>query len=48
VWLVRRLIDGTPEPTDDDEILAAGGFRQVAEQNFPGTKTDLVLQRWER
>jgi mannosyltransferase len=48
VWLVRRLIDGVPEPTDDDEILDAGGFRQIAEQEFPGTKTDLVLQRWER
>ena len=24
VWLVRRLIDGVPEPTDDDEILARG------------------------
>jgi mannosyltransferase len=48
VWLVRRLGDGVPEPTDDDAILAAGGFRQVAEHEFPGTKTDLVLQRWER
>jgi mannosyltransferase len=48
VWLVRRLMDGAPEPTDDDEILAAGGFRQVAQTAFPGTKTDLVLQRWER
>jgi hypothetical protein len=48
VWLVRRLMDGVPEPTDDDEILAAGGFRQVAEDSFPGGKTDLVLQRWER
>ena len=48
VWLVRRLIDGVPEPTDDDEILAAGGFRQVDERGFPGSKTDLVLQRWER
>ena len=24
VWLVRRLIDGVPEPTDDDEILRRG------------------------
>jgi mannosyltransferase len=47
VWLVRRLMDGVPEPTDDDEILAAGGFRQVGEDAFPGSKTDLVLQRWE-
>jgi hypothetical protein len=48
VWLVRRLIDGVPEPTDDDEILADGGLRQVAEFDFPGGKTDLVLQRWAR
>jgi hypothetical protein len=48
VWLVRRLIDRVPEPTDDDEILAAGGFRQVSEDEFRGSKTVLVLQRWER
>jgi mannosyltransferase len=48
VWLVRRLIDGMPEPTDDDEILAASGFRQVTEDEFRGSKTVLVLQRWER
>jgi mannosyltransferase len=48
VWLVRRLIDGVPEPTDDDAILAAAGFRRMAEQQFPASKTDLVLQRWER
>jgi mannosyltransferase len=48
VWLVRRLMEGEPEPTDDDEILAGGGFRQVSELPFPGSKTDLVLQRWER
>jgi hypothetical protein len=48
VWLVRRLIDGAPVPTDDDEILVAGGLRQVDERLFRGSKTDLVLQRWER
>jgi len=48
VWLVRRIMDGAPEPTDDDEILADGGLRQVDERAFPGAKTDLVLQRWER
>ncbi len=48
VWLVRRLIDGVPEPTDDDEILADGGFGLVEEFDLPGSKTDLVLQRWER
>ncbi len=47
VWLVRRLIDGAPEPTDDDEILAEAGLRLVEEQGFRGTQTRLVLQRWE-
>ncbi|NEK84728.1 hypothetical protein GCU60_02975 [Blastococcus saxobsidens] len=48
LWLVRRVIDGRSSPTDDDEILAEGGFRQVAEHFFGGDKTDLVLQRWVR
>lgn len=47
VWLVRRLIDGVPEPTDDDEILEQAGLRLVEEQEFRGTQTRLVLQRWE-
>jgi len=47
VWLVRRLIDGVPEPTDDDEILLDAGLRLVDEQAFGGTQTRLVLQRWE-
>lgn len=47
VWLVRRLIDGVPEPTDDDEILLDAGLRLVDEQAFRGTQTRLVLQRWE-
>ncbi|MGY1755043.1 ArnT family glycosyltransferase [Blastococcus sp. SYSU D01042] len=47
VWLVRRLMDGVPEPTDDDEILQEAGLRLVDEQAFPGTQTRLVLQRWE-
>lgn len=47
VWLVRRLIDGVPEPTDDDEILRAAGLRLGDEQDFRGTQTRLVLQRWE-
>ncbi|WP_222270259.1 glycosyltransferase family 39 protein [Modestobacter marinus] len=48
VWLVRRLIDWEPEPTDDDAVLAAAGFRQVDQVTLPGSKTVLVLQRWER
>ena len=48
VWLVRRLIDGVPEPTDDDEILRDGrpahGRRR---RRLPRDETRLVLQRWE-
>ncbi|MGY1619708.1 hypothetical protein ACI797_23450 [Geodermatophilus sp. SYSU D00691] len=48
VWVVRRLIDGEPEPTDDDEILVGAGLRLVDERSFPGSKTDLVVQLWLR
>lgn len=48
VWLVRRLFDGAPEPTDDDEILRGAGYRMVEQVDFPASKTDLVVQVWER
>ncbi|MGY1634007.1 hypothetical protein ACI784_20075 [Geodermatophilus sp. SYSU D01186] len=48
VWLVRRIIDGAPVPTDDDEILASAGLRMTDERSFPAGKTDLVVQLWER
>jgi mannosyltransferase len=48
VWLVRRLIDGVPEPTDDDEILRDAGLSQTDEWALPASKTDLVLQLWTR
>jgi hypothetical protein len=48
VWLVRRLLDGVPEPTDDDAILRASGLRLVRQEEFPATKTHLVLQLWRR
>ena len=48
VWLVRRLFDGAPEPTDDDAILRDGGLRMTRQYDFPATKTDLVVQLWER
>ncbi|TQN42219.1 dolichyl-phosphate-mannose-protein mannosyltransferase [Blastococcus colisei] len=48
VWLVRRLIDGVPEPTDDDEIMREAGLRMTDVHNFSASKTDLVLQLWER
>jgi hypothetical protein len=48
VWLVRRLFDGLPEPSDDDEILTDAGLRMTDERGFDGSKTDMVLQLWER
>jgi hypothetical protein len=48
VWLVRRIIDGVPEPTDDDGILRDAGLTQADEWELPATKTDLVLQLWTR
>ena len=48
VWLLRRIMDGAPEPTDDDEILLGAGLTMTREIRFPGGKTDFVLQLWER
>jgi mannosyltransferase len=48
VWLVRRLVDGDPVPTDDDGVLEDAGLSMTAEYAFPATKTDLVVQLWER
>ena len=48
VWVVRRLLRGEPEPTDDDELLEAAGLSMVRQEDFPASKTDLVLQLWER
>ena len=47
VWVVRRLLGGVPEPTDDDAILEAAGLRLVRQEEFPASKTHLVLQLWE-
>jgi mannosyltransferase len=48
VWVVRRLLGGEPEPTDDDAILREAGLRLVQQEEFPASKTHLVLQLWER
>ncbi|CAA9222626.1 MAG: hypothetical protein AVDCRST_MAG52-543 [uncultured Blastococcus sp.] len=48
VWLVRRIVDGVPAPTDDDAILRSAGLRVTDERDFPGSRTHLVLQLWER
>ncbi|MGY1737987.1 hypothetical protein [Geodermatophilus sp. SYSU D00684] len=48
VWLVRRLIDGEPVPTDDDAVLIDAGLSLTRTEEFPGAKTDLVVQLWER
>ena len=48
VWLLRRIMDGAPEPTDDDEILRNAGLGMTREIELPGDKTDFVIQLWER
>jgi hypothetical protein len=48
VWLVRRLLDGEPEPTDDDGILRDAGLHLSRQYDFPATKTELILQLWTR
>jgi len=48
VWLVRRLIFGVPEGTDDDALLTAAGLRPQRQWAFPASKTDLVLELWTR
>jgi mannosyltransferase len=48
VWLVRRLFDGEPEPTDDDGILRDAGLHLARQEDFPASKTDLILQLWTR
>jgi mannosyltransferase len=48
VWVVRRLLGGEPEPTDDDAILREAGLRLVQQEEFPASKTHFVLQLWER
>jgi mannosyltransferase len=48
VWLVRRVIDGDPVPTDDDGILLDAGLRIAREHEFVGSKTRLVVQLWTR
>jgi hypothetical protein len=48
VWLVRRIVDGEPTPTDDDAILREAGLHLVDDVAFPAEKTYLVIQVWER
>ncbi|MGY1718674.1 hypothetical protein ACI8AG_06485 [Blastococcus sp. SYSU DS0552] len=48
VWLVRRLLGGLPEPTDDDAVLQEAGMRMSRQYDFPAEKTDLVVQLWVR
>ncbi|TKJ28382.1 glycosyltransferase family 39 protein [Blastococcus sp. CCUG 61487] len=48
VWLVRRIMDGAPEGSDDDEILTGAGLRVVRTHEFPATKSPLIVQVWER
>jgi hypothetical protein len=48
VWLVRRLLGDAPEATDDDGILRDAGLTMTRDYAFPASKTQLVVQLWER
>ncbi|WP_244522342.1 glycosyltransferase family 39 protein [Geodermatophilus africanus] len=48
VWLVRRAIRGEVVSTDDDDLLLDAGLRVVDEHAFDASKTDLLVQLWER
>jgi mannosyltransferase len=48
VWLVRRVIRGEVVSTDDDDLLLGAGLRVVVEYAFDASKTDLLVQLWER
>ncbi len=48
VWLVRRLIDGRPVPTDDDAVLTGAGLSLTRTWDLPASKTDLLVQLWTR
>jgi mannosyltransferase len=48
VWLLRFTTPAGLPVSDDDEQLARRGLRVVQSRVFPGSNTDLVVQRWER
>jgi mannosyltransferase len=48
VWLVRRVVRGEVVSTDDDEILRDAGLRVVDEYAFDASKTNLLVQVWQR
>ena len=48
VWVVRREYRGEFWDTDDDDVLLAAGLSPVRSWEFPGSKTDLVVQLWTR
>lgn len=48
VWLVRRVIRGEVVSTDDDDVLLGAGLRVVDEYAFDASRTDLLVQLWER
>ncbi len=48
VWLVRRLVDGEPVPTDDDAVLTGAGLSLTRTWDLPAVKTDLVVELWTR
>ena len=48
VWLLRFTTPAGLPVSDDDAQLAQRGLEVVQSRVFPGSNTDLVVQRWER
>jgi mannosyltransferase len=48
VWLVRNADGERLQPSDDDTVLLGRGMSVAEQVFFPGSRTGLALQRWER
>lgn len=48
VWLLRQADGQRVRPSDDDDVLEGFGLRLAGVWGFPGSSSDLVLQRWSR
>jgi mannosyltransferase len=48
VWLVRNADGQQVRPSDDDALLVRYGLRLVEQTVFPGSRTGVAVQRWER
>ena len=48
VWLVRETFMGAVAPSEDEQLLRAGGLRLTGQSALPGSQTDLLVQRYAR